>query len=384
MSLSERRRPTFDRELLLRTGLLWLLVSLIAVIARWHAVTSIAQVAVPLLTLGLAILLAARIVWRLIDPPLITYVGLLLAVTVPLAGQLGPPRIGDLGWLAVAVLAALNGMMARCARKGAWAMGISLGLGLGVSLELLPVAALFGVVLALRWLRAPQQREWLLTFLPALVLAGALTLLATRGVGGLVDRCDSLSSAHLVGLMVAALGTVALGALGQVPRLTLLGGFALIGVLATGAVLVQVPRCSPWPPVLPEPIWQVSFTNAAVLLWPPLLGLLAALRLAGRSHGWLRTYWLDHAVVLAGLLVVSLFASGMSAIACAAALPPFAWQLREWHRSAARQRRAIPRLAALFAVGMAALPIIPLAAARQASGWSQATPAPAKVQLPQG
>ena len=40
----------------------------------------------------------------------------------------------------------------------------------------------------------------------------------------------------------------------------------------------------------------------------PLIGLLACMRLAGRSSGWLRRFWQDYALVLAGSLAIAIFA----------------------------------------------------------------------------
>ena len=102
----------------------------------------VAMVFVPLLTLGCAMLMAARLAWRVIDTPTMYYTCVLLALASPVTAQLQPLRIDHHGWQIVAVLAAINGLTARSNRTAGWLAGLAIAAGLTISLELLDLDTL--------------------------------------------------------------------------------------------------------------------------------------------------------------------------------------------------------------------------------------------------
>ena len=150
-------------------------------------------VVVPMLLLGLALFLVARLAWRLFDLELGVLACVLLALSPPFATQFQPLRIDHHGWQIVAVLLAINGLVARRAMLGAWIAGAAIALGLSISLELLPIAALLGGVLALRWFEDRGDRATLFHFSAALAVVSALCFALTRGFADLGAHCDAVS-----------------------------------------------------------------------------------------------------------------------------------------------------------------------------------------------
>lgn len=389
MIAAERRRATPISELLARVGVIWLIVSAIFVINTWQAISGtalpgadgtmlmaqlrylpggvlaakIVLVLLPLLAMGSAMLLAGLLAWRLFDSELIFYTVLTLALAIPVAAQFQPLRIDHHGWQIVAVLAALNGLTARSARSGGWAAGAALGLGLTISLELLPIAILFGVILALRWLVQPAERSWLVHFLRA----GALTILVafplTHDIGDLLGRCGMASAAVLAGFGIAALGTSLLSLAPRMPRLPLLLALGVIGAAALGGSMAVTQQCDAESfAALRSPVWSYRPEMIAQMIVPPLIGLIAALRLHIQSCAWLQRFWLEYGLLLCGALLVSIFDARASGLACALAAVPLAWQLRCWLRLAQKMRGPVARVPAFSAMALAVMPGLPLMA----------------------
>lgn len=338
----------------------------------------VALVVVPLITLGCALLLAARLAWRLIDEGLIFYTCLLFALATPVTAQLQPLRIDHHGWQIVAVLAAINGLTARTSRRAGWIAGVAIAMGMTVSLELLPVAALLGAVLVLRAVLDPAERVAPAAFLQALALSGAAAFLLTHGLRDLASHCDTLSPAWLGALVVAALGTTAIAAAPRVPRLTLLLCYGAVGGLTLATLLALAPECARGPfatldPLVRAywyanvhegmPIWLQKPPGIAQMLVPPLLGLWATLRLRDRSAVWLRRFWGEYALLLTGLIVLSVLVARSAAFACAVGMVPLAWQVREWHRRVYRFRNPLRRTAGLIGIAGLVMPGVPLLAA---------------------
>ena len=98
------------------------------------AAESFAVVFVPLLTLGIAMLLAARISWRMLGDEEATLTTLVVALSIPVLFQLGPLRIDHHGWQIVCALAAMNGLMARSPKVGGAVIGSSLATWLSISM----------------------------------------------------------------------------------------------------------------------------------------------------------------------------------------------------------------------------------------------------------
>ncbi len=354
------------------------LVLVIAVLTPFvgaGAAETVALIIVPFITLGIVMLLAARIAWRLLGDEEATLTSLVVALSIPALFQLGPLRVDHHGWQIVCALVAVNGLMARSPKLGGWVIGAALAFWLSISVEGLPLAAVFFGVLGLRWLRNRNERLWAIGAIQSLALVSAALFGLTRGIGELATFCDAISPVHLA---VFAWGAVVLTFLARfepAPRGVILAGFALTGAGAVGLMLFAAPQCVAgggfaaldplvaryWHANVLEgmPIWRQSLTTALQYAVTPLIALVAAMRLANRSHDWLRQFWADYAVILGGSLLVAVFVSRAGAVACVLAAPPLAWQLRGWLRAIRTMERPAPRLAAMAGVCCALLPAFP-------------------------
>ena len=368
---------------------LWLVQSLLAPLMGPALAERSTLVIVPLITLAAALLLVGRLAWRLLGEEAVPWACLVFVLSSAVAGQIQPLRIDHHGWQIVCLLAALNGLAARDERTGGRVAGLALGLGLTISLELLPLAALLGAVLALRWLRDPKAKALCLHYLRWLALTGMAAFALTRGTADLVSHCDTLSPAYLAALGVAALGMSLLSLAGPVPRPALLLGMGACGGAALGALLLIAPQCSSGPfvaldPLVQQywyanvregmPIWRQDLGVMLKLMVPPLAGFWAALRLWRRSAGWLARFWGEYVLLTLGALLLALLVSRSAAFAAAIGAVPLGWMLRDWRRKVQNSERPGRKLAVLTASALILIPDLPLATARLA-GPARAAPA---------
>lgn len=339
------------------------------------AAETVALIIVPLLTLGCALLLAGRIAWRLIGDEAAGFACLAMAMSVPLIQQLRPMRIDHHGWQIVCALAAINGLMARAPRRGGWATGFALAASLSISIEGLPLTVAICGIVALRWLRDRHDALWLVATLQGLAVSSLGLFAATRGLGDLGNHCDAISPAHIAGFAVAAIGATALARLEPLPRPALVAGLAAVAGAGAAALLWFAPQCAGgafvemdplvarfWYAGVAEglPVWRQQPQDALQIVVPPLIGLLACLRLAGRGSGWLRRWWQEYAMILAAALLIALFVARAGAVAGALAAVPLGWQVREWLRAARAPRRPGRRALMLAGMAFALLPAMPL------------------------
>jgi hypothetical protein len=340
-----------------------------------HAAEAVSVVAVPLATFGCALLLAGRIAWRVIGDEAAGLACLAMALSVPVISQMRPLRIDHHGWQIVLALAAMNGLMARKANVGGWIVGTALAAWLAISIEGLPMAAAFCAVAALRWVRNRHEAGWFVHTMIALAASSAILFAATRGFGDLAPHCDAISPVHLAIFALGAVGACALSALEPLPRPAVIGGLAAIAGGAILLLLYAAPQCAGggfavlvavvarfWYAGVGEglPVWHQSPTLALQIVIPPLVGMLACLRLAGRSADWLRRWWFDYLILLGCALALSIVIARAGAVAGALAAVPLGWQIREWIRAARTMRRPGRRVLAFAGMAMALLPALPL------------------------
>ncbi|WP_252259530.1 hypothetical protein [Erythrobacter aurantius] len=334
-----------------------------------------ALVIVPLITLGLSMMLAARIAWRLLGDEEAILTSLVLAISVPVLFQLGPLRIDHHGWQIVCALAAVNGLMARSPVLGGRIIGASLATWLAISLEGLPLAAIIFAVIAVRWLRHRDARVMMVGAIQSLALVSLALFLLTRGIDDLALYCDAISPVHLAMFLWGAVVLTLFAKFEPMPRGILLFGIAIAGGGALAGLLMAAPQCasgggfSALDPIVAKywhanvlegmPIWRQSLSTALQYAVTPLIALVAAIALAARSRDWLRQFWFDYAVILAGAFVVSIFVSRAGAVACVLAAPPLAWQLRQWLRAIRTMEQPAPRMVAMIGVVCALLPAFP-------------------------
>ncbi len=358
---------------------LWLVYSALAPPFGPALAETITLVLVPLLTLLAAMLLAGRLAWRLLGDAAIGYTCLILTLLTAVTGQMQPLRIDHHGWQIVAVLAALNGLAARSEMTGGRLAGIAMALGLTISLELLPIAALIGAVLALRWLLDRKAKVLCLHYIRTLAVTALLAFAATRGIADLAPHCDTLSPAYLAALLAAASGLSLLSLAPPIPRGALAIAMAAIAAAAVTVLLTLAPQCSRGPFVMLDPlvqqfwyaniregmpVWRQDLGAALRLVVPPLVGLYAAVQLWRRSSGWLARFWGEYALIMAGALALGLVVSRSAGFAAALGAIPLGWLLRDWIVRARALRFAPKRIGLIAAAMLVVMPDLPLMAGR--------------------
>jgi len=323
-----------------------LLIGLLTPVFGQSLAETVAAVAVPLLTLGCAMVLVARQAARSCGLETVPYACLALALSVPVLSQVLPLRVDHHGWQIVLTLATLAAVLSGDARRGGWLAGVALAAWLAISLEALPMTAAIGGVLALRWLRGPEGKAWFVNAMLGLAAASALLFLATRGFADLATHCDAISPVHLAVFGWAGAAAAALGAIDPRGRIVLLAALALIAAGGAAILLAAAPQCAGggfagmdplveafWYRGIAEgqPLWQQSPGAAVQALLPPLLGLAGVYGLWREApEGVERGRWVDYALLLGAALAVAVFVTRAGAVAGALAAVPFGWQLRRW------------------------------------------------------
>ena len=372
MILNDRRRPALPAQLLGRVFAIWLAVALLqlaaAAIVGWM---SSAATVTPIwtlptiastLTLGCAMLLIGRIAFRIFDEEIAGLACLACAVAVPLMVALRPGMFDSHGLQAVCLLFALNGLMAREARFGGWAIGAALGSALALSLDGTMLALGFLAVVAFNWIRNRAERGWLVHSLLALTTTTAVILLAQWTIGQ-SPACGALGTAHLLAFGWAATIMMVVALFEPHPRAFTIGGL----VTAAGGAVALLVSGSPGCPAgaalglsAAAPLWHGGAIFALQALGLPLVGFVAALRLMIPARVWLRRWWSDYAALILIAAMVTVFDARGAAVACALAAVPIGWQTREWIRAARNSRRSGRRALALTGVALALAPAMPV------------------------
>jgi len=344
---------------------------------------------VPLLSLGAAMLLAARLAARQFGARAGVIAALMVVAAVPASFRMMPMRIDHHGWQFVVALVALNGMASRGAREGGTVTGLALALALSISLESLPLAVIFAGVCTLRLIRG--QREWLGAFMASLGLASAALFLLTRGLSDLTDHCDAVSPVHIIVLVWgAACCWLLLPRLRHRPAGLSLIALGLIGLGAIVIMAARAPQCvgpdafaaldplvkRVWLGAVSEglPVWRQGLVLGATMVLLPLLGLIACWRLWQSAHDQAsRDWWVDMALLLGGATIVGLLVARASAVACLFATVPAAWQFQGQVAAWQADRLILRRLArVIILIGL----IVPGAVVGMAGNALMRKPAP--------
>lgn len=301
--------------------------------------------------LGAALSVACVLGYRGLSDRRIAYVvPLFLIMSGYILVQFRPLRVDHHGWqIFFAML-----IMAQALRPAMWQAGVLGGLFaaalLAISIEGLPIVALFAGLAALRWAlhgRA-DDRARLCGYMGALAGGALLLQFATRGPVGLLGSwCDSLSAPYMAAFAAAAAVTFAAarGNPGQPwVRFLLLG---LAGLAAAGALVWTEPQCANGPfaaldPIVVkywyrnvlegQPLWVSGPHDAIHVLVPSLIGLAGSL-LAWRSCSTAvdRRNWATIIVALIGAAALSVVVLRSVSTAHVFALPGCAWLgLRAW------------------------------------------------------
>ena len=253
-------------------------------------------------------------------------------------------------------------------------MGSALAFGLTISIEGLPLAAVFMGLLTLRWIRARADRQWLVSGMQALAVVSAALFLATRGLDSSMLACDTVTPLHLAVFAWGALVVTVSAALEPQPRVALFAGFALAAGGALAIFSQAAPQCTGgafaaldplaramWLDRIREglPIWHQGVPMMLQTVLPPVIAIGATIRLAGRSSSWLRTWWIDYAILLTAAFLISVMVARAGAVAGALAAIPLGWQLREWLRGARHLKRPLKRAMLYGGMGVALVPAAP-------------------------
>lgn len=304
-------------------------------------------IAVPLLTLLCAMGLMGRLAARFFNDEVVALSCLMIGLTPLVLSQFTPLRIDHHGWQIVLALVALGGVYAKSALRGGLTIGLALAALLSISIEGLPLTAIFLGVCTLRDLRNPARRfDWLLTSASGLALGSIAIFLGTRGTYDLVTHCDAISPVHL-----ALFAWVAAGAAGlhfAAPR-SLVVQVSCLGAMGLGAVAIlfgAAPECRGGVMVMLDPLvrrywyasvaegmpfWHTVAPIAASILMGPLIGIYGAFRLwrelPDRTD---RALWFDHMLILAGAWLVGIMVARASATALVFAAVPTAALVMRW------------------------------------------------------
>ena len=336
----------------------------------------------------LALLIVAAFGYRRLPDKRIAYaVPLYLIFCGYIMAQFRPLRVDHHGWQIFLAMLMLWQALRPASRGAGLLGGLFAAMLVAVSIEGLPLAALFAGLAALRWAwngdAADRDR---LTFHMAGLAGGALFFqFATRGPAGLVGSwCDSLSLPYIAAFAAAGAGTALAVALRPARRWVRIALLALAAAAAAIAFVGIAPACAHGPfasldPLVDrywyrrvlegQPVWAAKPQTMIHLIIPTLLGFVGTLLAWRRSDGDAeRRQWATLLVALAGASAVSLIVLRSVATAHLFAIPGCAWiGIRLFVGT--REHGAVPRIAGSL-LAAATLPFlasiavaIPLAAA---------------------
>ncbi len=327
--------------------------------------------------LGAALSVACVLGYRNLSDRRIAYVvPLFLIMSGYILVQFRPLRVDHHGWqIFLAML-----IMVQALRPATWRAGLLGGFFaaalLAVSIEGLPIVALFAGLAALRWaLRGgADDRARLCGYIGALAGGALLIEFATRGPAGLLGNwCDSLSAPYLAAFAAAAAAIFAAARANPAQRWTRFLLLGVAGVSAAGVLVWIEPQCANGPfatldPIVVkywyrnvlegQPLWASEPSDAIHVLIPSLVGLVGSV-FAWRSSaaGADRRNWATVIVALLGAAALSLFVLRSVSTAHVFALPGCAWLgLRAW-AWARTLSSTVPRILASAAAALT-LPLL--------------------------
>lgn len=329
-----------------------------------HMAEVIACLSVPPLTLAALFWALYWATWRFLGRPLALVCCLLLATTPMILSQVLPLRIDHHAWQIVMAAFTLGGMLHPDVRKGGWISGLAMATSLHISGEGLPLAALFGGVMGLRY--ALRADEWprFMGYMVALVGLSVVLLLAVHGeTHWLSTYCDSMSPVYFTPLAAATAATMMVrqgaGDANFIRRAAALFGGGVAGAVlfvATAGPCITGPFAALDPLVYRfwyldvmegQPIWRQGSDMWGILLLPTLLGLVGfTLALRGETDARRRLDWLSLLLLGAGSLCVAITVLRASGSAQLLAIPGSAWVIARLYRPIPELQRMLARVSA--------------------------------------
>lgn len=344
-----------------------------------------AAVIVPLVTLGCLVAVVGWIASRHFDREVVGIACLSCALVPATIAKFQPLRIDHHGWQVVTVALAAATLFAARPKRGAAVAGLALATGLSISLEVLPFAAAFAGVLALRWLVDAQRRE-LAPFMVALAGGGVANFAATRGLADLRPWCDAIAPAHLAFFAVVALGCVLTARAAPSRRVALVAALAGAGFMGLVAYAAIAPQCLSTPfgqldPVVRHywyenvaeglPAWRQRPGELAGTLAPLVAAAVALVMLWRQSAGEAREQWGGYALLFAAACATGLLVWRSTAFAGALAAVPLGWLIVRalaWLRARSSPGAGLAAAAAALALAGTAPVLAPAARAQRTSG----------------
>ncbi|MCA0910044.1 hypothetical protein [Qipengyuania gaetbuli] len=274
-----------------------------------------AAIIVPLCLLFITLQVIGRLAWRLFDRQTAILACVVVALWPLLLVEMQPLRIDHHAWQIMVVAIALWALSWRTARRGGAIAGMAMGVGATISLEVLPMAAVFALVLFLRWAIDYRQRIWLVTYMQALAATIALLFALTKGPVALTSPvyCDAISAPHVGFFAVAALGTSLIARLQRLTLPVLVILFAVVAAAGLAVIALTGRQCLASPfasldPIVMDlwyanvregvPIWRQDADVAIGKSLQMLVALGASIALVLRSRDWLRLWWIEYTVIL--------------------------------------------------------------------------------------
>lgn len=359
---------------------LWLSITLLTPFMGQPMAEQVTMIAVPLLVIGLILAAVGRLAWRLHGVESSVFTCLAIGFAPAIIEQVQPLRIDHYPYQILAAALALWAIAWRSPTMGGAAAGLAMAAGTMISLEMLPLAAAFAGVLALRWLREPQLRGWLVAYMQVMALGMVVLFALTRGVADLEVHCHAISPPQLGFFLVAALGTGAIAALPQPTRPMLVALFCLAGALALGFVALTGGECLAMPfgwPGLPMyghlypaahaslPVWQQDAVLAIAALFQGLMALAVGIVLTMRSKDWLKYWWLEYSLLLAAAIIAGVMKPGSMAFAAVIGAVALGWLAGRIARSVRNARGWGGRLVGMLALIAVVMPAAPVIAVRK-------------------
>ena len=326
-----------------------------------------ALVAVPLITLGVAMLLVQRVGLKLMN----SGPALAAAIATPfsLGGlkQMRPMRIDHHGWQIVMALTGLLAALDPRPRRSGIIAGAAMAVWMNISMEGLPFAAAFGALFAWQWLADPAASERLKAYLFALAASSLLLFgLAHWPSTWMHQPHDVITPAYLAAFAAAAAVCAAAVRPGVGQLRARLIWMAVTGVVAIAAAFAVDPHWLVGPfgsldPVVRQfwydrvdeglPVWQAEWAESATGLAQPLVGLVGAAFALLRSSSPQRKLWAIYTFVLFVLTLGGVFVMRTETTASVVALPGTAFlcalALRRARNSSLMPARVVGSAAAL-------------------------------------
>jgi hypothetical protein len=333
---------------------------------------TVALVLVPLLTLGISMLLVHRIALKLMT----SSAALAAAAATPLSlgamKQLRPMRIDHHGWQIVMALVAILACFDERARRSGLIAGVAMGVWLNISLEGLPFAFAVGLVFAFEWLTNGSNFRRLEAFAAALAISSFLIFGATHLPSTWISQQhDVVTAAYLAGFAAASLCISVLARL-QVRKWSLrLAALGFVGVVTLCAMFLVDPHWMAGPfsnldPLVRDfwyygvdeglPMWRVHWSEGAMGLSQPIVGLIGAGVALRTGEARLRRRWTIYLFLLLATTISSISVIRVATTASVIAMPGTAFLCQRAFR---RARALSKELARVFATTAALLIMTP-------------------------